>query len=107
MTINFDDFEKLDMRIGTVEEADYVEGSDKLVKLKVDIGSEHRTLVAGIAAQYSPDELVGKQIVVLTNLEPKRIRGVLSQGMMLAADEDGKPIYLTPEKEVAAGTRVR
>ena len=107
MAIKFDDFEKLDLRIGRIEEAMRVEGSDKLLMLKVDIGAEHRQLVAGIAEVYKPEELMGRQIVVLTNLEPRKIRGVESQGMMLAADEDGKPIFLTPERETAVGTRVR
>jgi methionine--tRNA ligase beta chain len=107
MTISFDDFEKLDIRIGRIEEAERIEGSDKLLKLKVDIGSEHRTLVAGIAQQYVAEDMVGKLIVVLTNLEPKKIRGIESQGMMLAADEEGRPVFLKPEKDVAVGTRVR
>ena len=107
MSITFDDFEKLDLRIGTIEAAEKVENSDKLFQLKVDIGAEHRTIVAGVVQQYSADELVGKQIIVLTNLEPKEIRGVVSQGMILAADPEEGPVLLQPMKEVAVGTRVR
>ena len=107
MSITFDDFEKLDLRIGKIEAAEKVENRDKLLQLKVDIGAEHRTIVAGVAQQYSADELVGKQIIVLTNLEPKEIRGVVSQGMILAADEENNPVLLQPMKDVAVGTRVR
>lgn len=104
--IRFEDFQKLDVRVGRIEKAEKMEGTDKLLKLEVNLGSEKRILVAGIAEQYSPETLLGKQIVVLANLEPKTLKGVESQGMLLAADDEGKPILLQPEKEVPEGTRV-
>ncbi|MBL7160381.1 MAG: methionine--tRNA ligase subunit beta [Candidatus Aenigmarchaeota archaeon] len=105
-TITFEDFQKLDLRIGTIESAERVEGADKLLKLEVSLGSESRTLVAGVAESYRPEELPGKQIVVLVNLEPKTLRGVESNGMLFAAVADGKPVLLQPDKEVPAGTKV-
>jgi len=108
-TISFGDFQKMDIRIAKIESAEMVEDTDKLLKLGVNIGEkeEKRTLVAGIADVYNPDELVGKNIVVLANLEPKAIRGIESKGMLLAADVDGKAVLLTPDKEVEPGAEVR
>ena len=106
-TITFADFQKLDIRIGKVKTAEKVEGTDKLVKLIMDMGDEERTLVAGIADVYNPEELIGKEIPVLANLEPRNIRGIESQGMILAADVDGKPVLLQPDKEIPAGSKVR
>jgi len=105
--INFDDFQKLDIRIGTILEAEKVEGADKLLKLKVDLGSEQRTIVAGIAESYKPQALIGKQLPILTNLEPRIIRGIESQGMILAAVVDERAIILKPAKKVPSGTKVR
>jgi len=103
--ITFEDFQKLDLKVGKVESAERVEGTDKLVKIDVDTG-EKRQLVAGIAESYSPEELVGKQVIILANLEPRTLKGVESQGMLLAAVDDGKPVLLTTEKEVKPGTKV-
>ena len=105
--INFDDFQKLDIRIGTVLEAEKVEGADKLLKLKVDLGPEQRTIVAGIAETYKPQSLIGKQLPILTNLEPRIIRGIESQGMILAAVIDEKAVILKPAKKVPSGAKVR
>ncbi len=105
--ITFDDFNKLDIRIGTILEAEKVEGADKLLKLLVDIGEEKRTLVAGIAETYQPEEIIGKQIPILTNLEPKTLRGIESQGMILAVDIEGKATLLHPDKQVPNGSKVR
>lgn len=105
--ITYDDFQKLEMCIGTVEKAIRVEGADKLLSLTVNIGDEKRQIAAGIAESYSPEDLEGKQIVILKNLEPKTIRGVESQGMLLAADVAGKPFLLVPEKNVPDGAEVR
>jgi len=104
--MTFDDFMEMEIKVGKVVSAERVEGADKLLKLKVNTGEE-RQLVAGIAESYQPEELEGKEIVVITNLEPKQIRGVESQGMLLAADVGGKPVLLAPDKEVPEGTRVR
>jgi methionine--tRNA ligase beta chain len=106
MIIKFDDFQKIDLRVGKVLEAEKVEGSEKLLKLIVDLGSEKRQLVAGIAKYYKPQDLIGKEIVVVANLEPKKLMGIESQGMLLAANVDGEPVILIPEKEVPPGTIV-
>ncbi len=106
MEIELKDFEALDLRVGEVMEAEEVKGSDKLIKLKVDIG-ETRQAVAGIRGWYTPEELVGKKVVFLANLEPAVIHGVESQGMILASqDEDGVSI-LTVDSSVDNGTRIR
>ncbi|NCN58903.1 methionine--tRNA ligase subunit beta [Candidatus Roizmanbacteria bacterium CG22_combo_CG10-13_8_21_14_all_38_20] len=104
--ITFEDFAKLDIRIGTIVEAEAVEGADKILKLVVDLGDEKRTIAAGIAEFYTPEELIGKQVPVLTNLEPRTFRGVESQGMILAAG-DKEPILLHPDKVIANGTKLR
>ncbi len=107
--IDYEYFSKLDIRIGRIMQAERIEGSKKLLRLLVDLGElGERQLVAGIGEVYSPDELVGKQIVVLANLKPKRLMGNISQGMLLAAgcDKGGKPVLLVPEKEVNNGSRV-
>ena len=105
--INFEEFQKIDLRVGKIIEAEKIEGTDKLLKLKVDLGEEKRQLVAGIAKFYQPEDLIGKEIVVVANLEPKNLRGVESQGMLLAADVEGKPVLLKPDQEVPPGTKIR
>jgi len=104
--VSFQDWQKMDIRIAKIESAEKVEGADKLLKLNVSLGDEKRELVAGIAEWYSPDELAGKKIPVLANLEPKQFRGVTSHGMILAAEKDGKAVIITPEEEVEAGSKV-
>jgi methionine--tRNA ligase beta chain len=104
--VPFSDFKKLDIRIGEIIEADKIEGSRKLVRLVVDLGSERRQLVAGIAEFYEPKDLIGRQIVVVTNLERRKFMGVESQGMLLAAVVDGKPVLIEPEERVPPGTPV-
>jgi len=105
--INFEEFQKIDLRVGKIIEAEKIEGTDKLLKLKVDLGGEKRQLVAGIAKFYQPEDLIGKEIIVVANLEPKILRGIESQGMLLAADVEGKPVLLKPDKEVPPGTKIR
>jgi methionine--tRNA ligase beta chain len=107
MTISFEDFQKVDLRVGKILEVEKIEKSEKLLKLIVDLGKEKRQLVAGIGKYYRPEDLIGKEIVVVANLEPKKIRGIESQGMILAADVNGEPVILSPEKEVAPGTKIR
>jgi len=107
MEVSLDDFEKLDIRIGRVVNAEKIPGSRKLVKIEVDLGeTEPRTLVAAIAGFYEPKELVGMNIVVLANLKPKKFMGVESKGMLLAADVDGRPVLLTVAGDVPPGTKV-
>ena len=105
-TIKFEDFKKLDIRIGKIISAEKVENADKLLKLKISFGKEKRQIIAGIAESYSPEDLIGKQIPVLFNLETKKLKGLESQGMILAADSEGKPILLHPDKEVPPGSVV-
>lgn len=105
--IIFDDFKKLDIRIGKISSAEKVKGTDKLLKLEVDFSTEKRQLVAGIAESYEPDQLIGKEIPVLMNLQPRSIRGIESQGMILAIDVGGKPILMHPDKEVPPGSLIR
>jgi methionyl-tRNA synthetase len=105
--ITIDDFKRLQIRIATVTAAEPVPKSTKLLKLTLDVGGETRTIVAGIAEDYAPDQLVGKQIPVLVNLQPALIRGIVSEGMMLAADVDGRAVLLHPDCEVPSGSTVR
>lgn len=105
--ISFEEFKKLDLRIGKILEAESIEGSDKLLKLEVDLGEEKRQLVAGIAKSYSPEDLIGKEIVVVANLEPRTIFGFESQGMLLASrTENNEVVLLIPEKELPPGSKV-
>ena len=105
--ISYDEFAKLEMRVGIVLECERVPGADKLLKLRVKVGEEERTIATGIGPSYSPEELVGKKIIVLVNLEPRKIRGIESQGMLLAAGETAENVaVLTVDKEMEAGTRV-
>ena len=105
--ININEFAKLDLRIGKIVNAERIEGSKKLVKLEVDVGDEMRPLVAGIAEDYIPEDLIGKLVPILANLKPAKLMGVESRGMILAVDVKGKPILLHPDKEVPAGSRIR
>lgn len=106
-TIQFDDFTKIDMRVGTILEAEKVEKADKLLKLKVDTGIDIRTIVSGIAESFTPEEIVGKQVTVLVNLAPRKIRGIESQGMLLLTDkEDGKLTFLAPEEKTVNGVNI-
>ncbi len=107
-TIQFDDFLKLDLRVGTITQAEAHPNADKLIVLQVDLGSEQRQLIAGLRGYYEPDELTGKQIVVVANLAPRMMRGLESCGMLLAAcsDDNSAVIVLTPEKPIEPGTRV-
>jgi len=93
--------------VGKILKAERIKGSKKLMRLEVDIGDEVRQIVAGIADGYREEELVGKSVVVLANIKPAKIMGVGSDGMILAADVDGKAVLLTPEKDVKPGVRIR
>lgn len=104
--ITIEEFRKLDLRIGTVLSAEPHPNADKLIVLRVDLGAEQRQLVAGIRAHYDPSDLVGRQLVVVANLEPARLRGIESQGMILAASADESLVVITPEQKIAAGAKV-
>ncbi len=103
--LSFDEFKKLDLRVARILTAEKIPDAENLLKLKIDIGGEQRQIVAGIAKFYTPESLVGKQIVVVANLEPKTFRGVESQGMALAADA-AEPVLLIPDKEVKPGSKI-
>jgi methionyl-tRNA synthetase len=105
--ITFEDFTKLDIRLGTIISAEKVENADKLLKLLVDTGIDQRTIVSGIAAHYSPEEIVGKTVQVLLNLSPRKIRGIESQGMILMAENsEGELSFMTAEKGSEAGSGI-
>ncbi len=107
-TISYDDFQKLDIRIGTITSAEKVPETDKLVKFEIDLGSEKREVVGGFAQAYpDPSELVGKQVPILINLEPRMLRGLESQGMILAATADDLPVPLHPAKETPPGAIIK
>ena len=106
--ITYDDFAKLEIKIGKIIKCEKVENADKLLKLTVDVGEETpRTIVSGIAEWYTPEDLVGKLSPFLVNLEPRMLRGVQSQGMILAADNESHAILLHPDSEIPAGSTVK
>jgi methionyl-tRNA synthetase len=106
--ISFDDFAKLDIRVAKITAAERVESASKLYKLTIDIGGEARTLAAGVVQFYAPEELVGKSVIVISNLAPRTIRGIASQGMMLAAeDAAGNVCVLTTDRQMPPGSKIR
>lgn len=108
LEISFDDFSKLDIRVGEVIEAEPVKGADKLLKLRVDIGSEVRTVASGIAQQYAPEEIIGKNVAILVNLAPRKIRGILSEGMILMAENETKKLsFLEVKSNEFKGDRIK
>lgn len=107
MNISFEDFKKLDIKIGKVIDAEKVEGADRLLKLTVDFGEFKRQIVSGIALSYNPQDIIGNLFPFIVNLEPRTIRGVESQGMILAADFDAQPVLMSPDKEVPPGSMVK
>ncbi len=113
MAISYDDFIKTELRVGTIRAAERVDGSDKLIRLSVDVGEtdeagieKPRQIVAGIGKGYTPEDLISRQIVVVINLEPRKLMGLESQGMLLAAGAD-VPVLLTPDREVPPGSTVK
>lgn len=107
--ISIDEFKKIEARIGKVLAAVAVEDSEKLIKITLDFGeSETRTILSGIHQWYTPESLVGKQLLFVTNLAPRSMMGIESQGMLMAVDgAEGKPVFLIPEEEVLPGSKVR
>lgn len=102
-----EDFLKLEFKIAQIKEAKNHPNADRLFVLKVDLGGEERQLVAGIRSTYTAEQLVGKRVVVVANLEPAVLRGEESQGMLLAATDENGPVIISPEKDVALGSRVK
>ena len=105
--ISFDYFKKMDLRVAQIKECEEVPGADRLYKLTIDVGEE-RQIVAGIKAYYTREELVGKKIIIVANLEPRTLRGITSHGMLLAASSEDKSsvVLLTPDKDIANGATV-
>lgn len=104
--ITIEDFRKVELKVATVKSAEPHPNADRLMVLRVDLGGEERQICAGIRSHYTPEDLVGKQIVVVANLETAKLRGMESQGMLLAASDDGRVIVLTPEKPVQPGAKI-
>jgi methionyl-tRNA synthetase len=105
--IQYEDFSKLDLRIGTITAAEKVEKADKLLKLEIDLGFEKRTVVSGIALHFKPEEIIGKQVTVVANLAPRKMRGIESNGMILMAeDEGGKLKFINPDEDTTNGSTV-
>ena len=105
--ISYEDFKKLDIRIGKVISAEKVPDADNLIKLVFDMGDHERQVVAGIAGSYNAEDLIGKEMPVLVNLEPRNLKGYDSNGMILAVDVDGSPVLLHPEQGVPPGSIVK
>lgn len=106
MTVALDEFKRLELRVAVVLDAQEIPGADRLWKLLIDVGSEKKEIVAGIKAFYSREALLGRRIVVVNNLVPAIIRGVESNGMLLAAKSEGQLSLLTPDKELAPGSLI-
>jgi methionyl-tRNA synthetase len=107
--IAIDDFAKIDMRVGIVREAQAVKGASKLVHMKIDIGeAEPRSIVAGIAEAYKPEDLIGRKVAVVANLQPRKLRGIVSEGMIIAASaEGGTPVLVGFHEDVPVGARLK
>ena len=106
--ISIDDFDKIELKVGTIIASKKMENADKLLKNTIQIGNEKRTIVSGIAKYYKPEDIIGKQVVVVTNLKPVKLRGVLSEGMILCAynTEKDKLVIVSPKRKMPTGTTV-
>lgn len=102
----YEDFQKLELKIARIVEVEEIENAAKLLKLKIDLGDEKRQIVAGIKKNYQAQDLVGKEIVLISNLDPRMVMGVESQGMLLAADDNG-PVLIKPDRDVPVGSKVK
>ncbi|KFM14919.1 Methionine--tRNA ligase protein [Marine Group I thaumarchaeote SCGC AAA799-O18] len=107
MSATYDDFKKLDIRVANILKAEKILGKTKIIKGTIDLGKETRSVIIGGAEFYEPEDLVGKTVVVIANLETKKIAGIESNAMLLAADVDNKPFWLTVSSEVQAGTKIK
>jgi tRNA-binding protein len=107
MSITYEEFSKLDIRVAKIITAERIKGYKKIVKAKIDLGNEERELVVGGAEYYQPEDLIGKVVIILANLQPRKIAGIESEGMLLAADVDDKPIWLTIDGDAPLGSRIR
>lgn len=105
-SISFDEFKKVILRSGRIIKAEGLEGYNKILRIQVDLGNEKREIMSGLAKHYSPDELIGKNVIVCTNLEPKKFGENISNGMILAAEKNNKPILLTLFEDVEPGSLI-
>ncbi len=105
--INYEQFSQIELRVATILSAERVEGSEKLLRLRVSLNEDARQIIAGIGKKYAPEELAGRQIVIVANLEPRMLMGMESQGMLLAADSPDGPVILMPREEVPSGTKIK
>lgn len=106
--ISYEDFVKLDLRAVKIIAAEALENSEKLIRLRVSLGDEERQILAGIKKAYIPEDLIGKTIIIIANLEPRKLMGEISEGMLLAASEpDGLPVLLTTLNDIAPGSKIR
>lgn len=105
--VTFDDFKKAELKIARITEAEEIVGAEKLLKLQIDLGGEKRQIVAGIKKCYQAKDLIGREIVVVVNLEPRMVMGIESNGMLLAASNDSGPVLLRPDKDVPPGSVIK
>ncbi len=105
--ITYEEFSKLDMRVARIIHAERIAGYKKILRVKVDLGSEERDLVVGGAEYYKPEDLINKIVIVVANLKPRKIANIESRGMILAADVDGRPVWLSVDGSVPLGSKVR
>ena len=105
--VTYDDFEKLDLRIAKIMQVEKIPGKSRIVKGVIDLGAEKREVIIGGAEYYPPEELVGRKVIVIANLEPRKIAGIESNAMLLAADLNDKPYWLTVNEDVPLGTKIK
>ncbi len=105
--INYEKFQEMELRVATILGAERLEGSEKLLRLRVSLGDSERQIIAGIGKRYAPDELINTQIVIVANLEPRMLMGLESQGMLLAADSPDGPVLLRPDADVPSGAKIK
>jgi methionine--tRNA ligase beta chain len=104
--VKFEEFDRMDLRVGKIVSAERVEGSDKLLKMQIDLGEEKRQVVAGIGKKYEPGELLDKSVAVIINLEPREMMGLKSEAMILAVKDENNLSVLAPDKEIVPGSRI-
>jgi len=105
--VTYDDFAKLDLRIAKIMQVEKIPGKSRIVKGVIDLGAEKREVIIGGAEYYPPEELVGRKVIVIANLEPRKIAGIESNAMLLAADLNDKPYWLTVNEDVPVGTKIK
>jgi len=105
--VSLENFQTIDLRTAKILHAERIKNSKKLIKIQIDLGEEKRTIVAGIGEKYEPEELIGQLIIVVANLEPKEIKGIKSEGMLLAVDSKNGPVLIVPLEQVFVGEKIK